>query len=226
MEFTDYNKITDILMYLDDKGKIRLSLVVKLNSKDKNNNERNFHSEYHYPNEYKGINRYSITRNFSEYFLLGDPKDFKNSVVIRPSDLMMVRLILDTVVRPWFIGNGYLYTLKDDKLMLTGKFNDAEIAFDDYSVIHLHPITYTFRDGRMSEGVRIYINSKANFCDMPITKFWEFYYYMTQVDIYTAASLMVNYVKTQPYGQNMLENGQSDFYNGNGKKHNGYFDKL
>ena len=63
MEFTDYNKITDILMYLNDK--IRLSLVVKLNSKDKNNNERNFHSEYHYPNEYKGIDRYSVTRNFS-----------------------------------------------------------------------------------------------------------------------------------------------------------------
>lgn len=225
MEFTDYNKITDILMYLDDKGKFRLSLVVKLNSKDKNNNERNFHSEYHYPNEYKGINRYSITRNFSEYFLLGDPKDFKKSVIIRPSDLMMMRLVLNNVVRPWFIGNGYLYTLKDDKLILTGTFNDAEIAFDDYSVIHIHPIVYTFRDGKMSEGIRLYINSKTDFCDMPITKFWEFYYYMTQVDIYTAASIMVNYVKTQPYGQNMLENGQSDFYNGS-KKRNGYFDNL
>lgn len=222
MEFIDYNKITDILMYLNDK--IRLSLVVKLNSKDKNNNERNFHSEYHYPNEYKNINRYSITRNFSEYFLIGDPKDFKNSVIIRPADLMMVRLILTNVVRSWFIGKNRIYTIKDDKLVISGKYNEVEIPFSDYNVIHIDPIVCTFQDGKMCEGIRLFINSRTVFADMPIMKFWEFYYYMTEVDIYTAASVMVNYVKTQPYGMNMLENGQTDYYNG--KQRNGFFDNL
>jgi len=224
MEFTDYNKITDILMYLNDK--IRLSLVVKLNSKDKNNNERNFHSEYHYPNEYKGIDRYSVTRNFSEYFLLGDPKDFKNSIIIRPADLMMVRLVLNNIVRPWFIGNQRIYSMKDNKLVITGKYTEAEIPFSDYSVIHIDPIVCTFQDGKMCEGTRIYINSNSIFCDLPIMKFWEFYYYMTQVDIYLAASTMINYIKTQPYGRNMLENGQSEFYSNNSGKRNGFFDKL
>ena len=58
IEFVDYNKITDVMMFMSDN--IQLKLVVNLNRKDKNGNDRSFHSEYKYPNEYVGVNNDNI----------------------------------------------------------------------------------------------------------------------------------------------------------------------
>jgi len=213
IEFVDYNKITDVMMFMSDN--IQLKLVVNLNRKDKNGNDRSFHSEYKYPNEYVGVNKYSITRNFSVYYQLGN---FKDSVCIHPGDLMMFRLMLKNIAFNWFIGSNRIYSIQDDKLVISGTYDIVEIPLNDYNVFRMVPIVCTYQDGKRSEGVRIFINSDSNFVDLSISRFWEFYYYMTEVDIYTVACEMVNYVKTQPYGFNIYDNGKNEFYNAEGNR--------
>lgn len=211
MEFIDCKKITDVLMYLDKN--IKFSICASLTSKDKNSNERFFESEYMYSN----ANKFSITRNTNVYFQFTDARDFKNSLMVRIGDLMMFRLAFQNIAYNWFVGKNRIYSIKDDQLVISGKFDIVELAIDDYNVFKMIPIVCLFKDGRRCEGARIFINSNSTFADVPITKFWQLYYIIMNLEPYTYAATMINYAKTKPYIVNPLDNGRSDFYeNSNG----------
>lgn len=210
LEFIDCKKITDTLMYLDNY--IRLTLTVNLVNKDKNKNERFFESEYMYPQEYRGIQKYSINRNFLVYFNISDVRDYKNSIMIKISDLMMLRLALKNIAYRWFVGRDRIYSIQDGQLVISGKYTELEFPTNDYNVLKIVPIICIYPDGKRCEGVRVFVNSQSIFADMAIDKFWEFFYYLTEMDPYSIACSMINYAKTKPYSINPMDNGRSEYY--------------
>jgi hypothetical protein len=51
----------------------------------------------------------------------------------------------------------------------------------------------------------MYINNESCYVDYNIDKFFEFYYYIKNTDMYGAAQNMLQFVKTKPYGNNLRD---------------------
>lgn len=232
--FTDFDKITDIVMYLSSD--ITLNICLVLNKKNKDGNYQSFHSEYKYLNT-AGKNCYSIKRNIQPFFQISDSKDYKNNVMIKAQDVIMLKMLIENNVLPWYMGNTRIYFFdKDNKLQIKGKYEFQNISMSDYAFLAFAPIILRYEDGTEKEGVRMLINSRDRFIDMQIDTFLAFYYNITSIDLYTAGVNMVNYVKTQPYDVNIISMGGSydegrfnsydDDFKGNNNGGENFFNKL
>ena len=240
--FMDYDKISDTIMYFTSE--VSLKFVVNLSRKNKSGDRTSFHSEYGYMSNYTNRKSYSIKRNISCFFSVDDCKDFNNSIIIRPQDVILLKMIMDNNIIPWFIGNTRIYDFdKSGKLILKGKWSPADFPLSDYKFMSFMPIVITYQDGTLKEGIRIIINDKNNFIDIDINKFFEFYYYICNTDMYNAAATLLNYVKCGPYEQNYFDmqtgtgsnNGDKGYNNesnewsdlkGKSGKKNAFFDSL
>ena len=194
--FTDFDKITDVLMYLSSD--VTLNICMALNKKNKDGNYVSFHSEFQYVNH--GKECYSVKRTIMPFFQISDIKDFKNSIMIKAQDIVMIKMLIDNNILPWYMGNTRIYFFDDNnKLQMKGKYEFQEIRISDYSFIAFAPIILRYEDGTEKEGVRMLMNSKERFVDMQIDTFLAFYYFLTATDLYAAGANMANYVKTMPY---------------------------
>lgn len=219
INFLDYDKITDTLMYFSRE--ISLNFCVNLTRKNQQGNVIHFHSEYNFYNESLGKNSYSIKRNITPSFIINDNKDYRNSILIRPQDVSLLQMVLNSNIIPWVIGPKRIYHMnQDNKLIIKGKWNQVDFPLSDYKYISFAPIIITYQDSTMKEGIRFTINDKTNYVDIDINKFMEFYYYICNTDMYNAAIGLLNYVKTGPYGENLYTFGKDNNYN----KDNGYND--
>lgn len=206
--FTYYDKISDTLIYFNND--ISLKFIVSLNRKGADGNIINFHNEYSYDSSYFGKKSYAIRRYFVPYFSLDDKRDFKNNIMIKPSDVCLLQLVMNNNIIPWVMGNSRIYGMdKEGKIIIKGKWSQADFPLSDYQYLSFIPIVVTYDDNTTKEGIRMVMNNKDNFIDMDINKFMEFYYYINNTDIYNAAIGLVNYVKTQPYCINGRELPQS-----------------
>lgn len=203
INFLDYDRISDTIMYLSQY--ITLNFCVSLSRKNKNTNQvLRFHSEYKYVNDYREC--YSIKRNFNAYFILNDARDYNNSFVIRAQDIVLLQMIMQNNIIPWFIGNKRIFGLDDkNNIIIKGKYTPVDFPISDYKYISFSPIVCVYEDGATKEGIRLTINDKMNFVDIDVNKFMEFYYYICNTDIYTAAVTLLNYVKISPYGENLMD---------------------
>jgi len=213
LTFLDYDKISDTLMYFSEY--ITLQFCVSLSRKQsKTNKVLRFHSEYKYRNNDDGRDCYSIKRNFNAYFILNDSRDYNNSFVIRTQDIVLLQMVMQNNIIPWFIGNKRIFGL-DDKhnIIIKGKYSPVDFPISDYKYISFLPIVCVYEDGATKEGIRLVINDSGNFVDIDVNKFMEFYYYICNTDMYTAAVTLLNYVKMSPYGQNMMDIDNPSFGN-------------
>lgn len=203
IQFTDYCKITDIKQYLTDR--IRLQICVILNKKNKDGSGyRSFHSEYHYPPEFKGEERYSITRNYTEFMTLHDTVDYRNDINIYPGDIFVFRKFFHSIAEKWYEGPTSIYGIEDNQLVIKGKFTPVKIPMFNGQLFYMTPIVYTYSDGTREKGARIFMNDQSVFADLNLYNFYALCYYIENVDIIQYAAEMVNYVKTQPYGKNIM----------------------
>ena len=94
MEFQDYDRISDTLLYFDNNTV--LEFVVTLSSKDRSGNRLFFHSEVDYDsNKYYGVDRgHSIKRRMNFYFSINDRRAFDRSFIIRPEDAFTLNLLI------------------------------------------------------------------------------------------------------------------------------------
>ena len=112
--FTDYEKISDVLMTLD-KDKT-LTFNVSLAYKKSDGTRNHFHKEYIYASKYLDKNNViSIKRNFTYYLSITVKNDFNSSVMINQSNMIALKNKLQ-IVYNWF---STLYQYKDDKLVET-----------------------------------------------------------------------------------------------------------
>ena len=236
--FTDFDKITDTVMYFSND--VTLSICLQLNKKNsKDNRIINFHSEYHYNSKNLGKDSYSIKRNLQAYFSINDLKDYKNSVILKANDVWLLKMLIDSSIMPWFIGNSRIFFFdNNNKLQIKGKWDYQEFKINEYSFLAFAPLVVRYEDGTDKEGIRMLLNSKDRFIDMTIDTFISFYYYITNTDLYNAAANMANYVKMSPYDIgiynmnpaydrfNQFEDDDWDAAKRSGKGGNNFFNNL
>lgn len=231
INFLDYDKISDTLMYFCQE--ISLKFCVGLSRKDKLGNIVHFHNEYKYENSKLNKTSLSIKRNINPYFMIDDSTNFDNSIMIRVSDIILLRMVMEKITIPWFIGVNRIFGFdKEKKLQIKGKWTPADFVLSDYKYISFAPIVIVYENGSTKEGVRMTVNDKSNYVDMDINRFLEFYYYITNTDVYNAAIGLLNYVKQGPYGVNLTDMNNNSYrdtdwgnneYKSNAKN---YFDTI
>lgn len=208
MEFQDYDRISDTLLYFDNNTV--LEFVVNLSSKDRAGNRLFFHTEVDYDsNKYYGVDKgHSIKRRMTFYFAINDRRAFDRSFIIRPEDAMMLDMLIKSQILPWYFDSKRkIFSFIDNELKIVGQYQDVVFARNEYSYLRLQPCIYKFDNGTFKEGIRMYVSSQEVFVDMEIDKFLGFYYFITNTDMYAAAASLVTYAKCPPYEINKYSMG-------------------
>ena len=212
MNFVDYDRISDLLMFFDQNT--TLEFIVTMSSKDKNGNRVFFHSEWDYnSNKYIGVDKgHSIKRRMTFYYAINDKRAMDRSFIIRPEDAMTLSMIIESQILPWYFDpKRKIFSIIDGQLKITGRYQDIFFAKNEYSYLRFQPCVYTFEDNTYKEGIRMYVSSENVFVDMEIDKFLGLYYYLSRTDMYSVACSMVSYAKTQPYDINTSSGGLSSY---------------
>lgn len=201
VQYQDYDKIVDILMYLSKD--ITFNFNVILSKKSASNDRMFFHYETEYKSKYFGVDKgRTIKRNMTYFFTLDDKTNYLNSFIMRPQDVVLILMGMDQKVLPWFSGKNRIYKLIENQLVITGEYSSFDYIENENKYISIHPIVITYEDGTFKEGVRIYLNTDSVFVDIDLDKFMGLYYTLKNTDMYAIACSMVTYVKTPPYDIN------------------------
>ena len=203
IEFDDYDKITDLLLYLSDN--ITLSFTVNLSRKGKTGERIFFQYETESKSKYIGSNfNRAIKRSMTFYFSIDNKKNFDQGLILRPQDVYLLVTIIDKRVLQWFFGSKRIFSIIDNRLVIKGNYEPINYTQTEYKYISFIPIVYTYDNNIYKEGVRIYINSQYEYADLDIDKFLGFFYILKNTDMYSVACSMVNYVKAPPHGLNIF----------------------
>ena len=237
--YSDFDKISDVILFFSND--LTLSICMQLNKKSKDNKISNFQQTFHYMSKNLDKESYSIKRTMQAYFAINDLKDYRNGVILKPNDIVFLKMLIDNNMLPWFIGNERIFFFDDhNKLQIRGKWDYQEFKINEYSFLAFAPIVIRYEDGTDKEGIRMLVNSKDRFVDLTIDLFMAFYYYISNTDLYNAAANMVNYVKMAPYDVGIVDmnaNGYEDRFTqyGNeewnaakksGRSNNNFFSKI
>lgn len=204
ISFTDYDRITDTVMYLSSN--VKLNFTVSLAKKNKSNERMHMHFETEYNSKYLGTDvARSIKRSLTFYFVLEDKEDISNSFVIKPQDTIMMANVIDNQLFPQFFDSRKrVFKIVDNQMIIAEDLlNPVMYVQSNIKFLKFVPIVITYQDGLYKEGVRIYMNSNSEYFDLDIDRFFGFYYYITKVNMYTAAIGLINYVKIPPHGINV-----------------------
>lgn len=202
IDFTEYDRITDTLMYLSDD--IALNFSVALSRKGRNGDRIFYHYESVYGSDKYGGKLRSIKRTMNFYFVLDVRSDFNGGFLLRPQDVEILTRLISAKVLPWYFGNDQevAFQIIADKLVLRDyqpatyfqatKYDNKSIMFEPVVVVE---------NDLECRGVRISLSS-GHAAELSIDKFMGFYHLIACTDMSTLAATMCNYVKIEPYGVN------------------------
>ena len=211
LTFLDYDKISDIIMYLSKEVTVKFN--VSLASKSQEGQRLHYHQEFEYGSKFNNrSNGYSVRRNFDYYISIDVKNDYESGIMIKPANMIMLRLKLNQVAQ-WFTK---LFVIKDDRLVIVGKFEPIMMNISEYKAIKFLPQVIQFEDGAFKEGVRMILNSEESvYVDLTIDKFMELYYFIDSVDMYNCAIVLLNYFGAPEPGTNMfsMDGGNNRYQN-------------
>ena len=204
VDFTEYNRITDILMYLSNV--LTLNFTVALSKKTKFGGRQFFQYEVEYgSDDNSNSSLRSIKRNMNFYFTIENREVFASGMMLRPQDIEIIIRLIEQKILPWFFGtNEYAFQIIENKLVLK-EFEPVIYTQSDKKFIRFEPIVYSFDDGTFTPGILLTLGS-GDSAPMNIDKFMGFFH-LLKSDMYAIACNMVAYVRTPPYGVNKLEVG-------------------
>ena len=203
--FTEYDKISDTLMWLGN-SKYQVKFVVQMGRK-KFGKFESFHKEFlRYSDKYDK-NVMSIRRDYSYYYSIERAKGLEGSVMLRPNDVEILKYIINTKIYPWFFGGKNIYGINQNKeLCLKKSVMAAQITLNEASYMKIRPIVYKYElTNELKQGVSMEINDKSNKIEISIDTFLQFTNIILNTDMAVAAMTMLNYVKIKPYGQNLMD---------------------
>lgn len=208
IEYLDYDKISDLVLWLNNITVLKFN--VQLSSKDKNKNRKSFHMESMYESKYSNVvNGFSIKRTMNFFWTIEDMNDsFNNNVMITLNDIFFFKFIVENKILPWFIGSKSIYGTSPDNgsVIIKGKWKPEQFALSDQRYLEFHPIVISYNDGKTtSYGIRMLMNDPNNIIDMELNRFMALYQLLVFSDMYSIACSMVNYVKIPPYGLNLYD---------------------
>ena len=203
IEFEDYNRIVDTLIYFSDT--ITLDFIVNLSKKTRMGGRQFFHFEAEYGADGGGTLR-SIKRNMNFYFCINNREVFANGIILRPQDIEILKMVIDNKVLPWFFGTPqqYAFQVVDNRLALK-EYTEVFYSQSESKYIKFEPMVYEYQDNTFTQGIRMRLAS-GEALEMNIDKFMGFFY-LIKCDMYAAATNLVCYAKTPPYGINELKVG-------------------
>lgn len=209
LSYEDYDKITDILMFLSTDITLKFSVMLSRNMSKNDKSRKHIHSECTYTSKYIGTDQsISIIRQMLSYYFLIDIKnDFMGSIVLRPGDIEILKMLINQKILPWFFGNNTAFQITDGKLHLANYGKPVMFTQNDYKYIGFTPIVITYDDGQSKQGLRMNFNNQDTYCDIDIDTFMNFVNIIKCTDMYNAACNLVNYVKMPPYGLNQFSAG-------------------
>lgn len=204
IEFSEYNRITDVLMYLSNT--LTLNFTVGLSKKTKFGGRQFFQYEVEYPSEdnSNSVLR-TIKRNMNFYYTIENREVFASGMILRPQDIEIILRLIEQKILPWFFGKEeYAFQIIDNQLVLK-QFEPVIYPQSDNKYIKFEPIVYAMENGTYTQGVMLTLAS-GDTAPMTIDKFMGFLY-LLKSDMYSVACSMVTYAKTPPYGINLLQTG-------------------
>jgi hypothetical protein len=201
IDFTEYDRITDTLMWLADN--ITLNFTVGLSKKAKSGERAFYHYETRYGSDKYGSPLRSIKRQMNFAFTIDCKDNFLAGLMLRPQDVELLTRLIELKVLPWFLDTGKknAYKIIDDKIIL--KDFEPVTFIQDNRWLSFQPGIYVDPYTQLeSRGIRMELYS-GFYWTMPVDKFMGFFHIISKTDMYNVACSMCNYTKMEPYGINV-----------------------
>ncbi len=217
--FIDYSKISDTLMWLDNFHILKFNVTLQ-KANTSSGGMSSFHKEFSFMNKNTNTEMISISRDYSFYYSIEEAKNknWNNSLILRPGEVEVLGMIIPRNIYPWYFSTTEkqsAFMTKDGQLVVKSGLK-AQMPLNDKSYLEFRPIVIEFENSHeQKQGIRFIINRSDNYIDMSIDKFLEFNAYILRTDMLTAAMTMLNYVKTRPYGMNMIGSRSNNNYQQN-----------
>lgn len=203
IEFNDYDKISDDMMYLGNNISLRFNVLLSRKSSLTDNTRRFFHSEFRHKSKFNDFNTsISIKRSYSYYISIdvGGEK-WESSVMIRIQDILILRDLLSRVTK-WLI-DGKTFELIDGSLICHKRKSIKLENMPDGKYILFDPVIIEYNSIQRS-GIRMTISSSDVYVDMNTDVFFGFKYLIDTIDMFSCAQNMLNYIGRPPeYGYNL-----------------------
>lgn len=201
IDFTEYDRITDTLLYFNDD--CVLNFTVALSRKSRTGERIFYHYESMYGSDKYGGKLRSIKRYMNFYFVIDIKSDFNKGFIIRPQDAEMLTRLIEAKVLPWYFGNQnqVAFQIINDKLALTSyePVIYTQAGLYDTKYLSFEPVVLSENDLDI-RGVRMDLSTGYSFT-ITIDKFMGFFRLLNS-DMYTAATGLLTYAKSEPYGIN------------------------
>jgi len=217
IQIIDYDKLSDDLYFLGKYTSLKFNVI--LNSKNSDKTRRNYHQEFSYnSNKYIDVKKlHSLKRQYRFYYSIESNMDNeKIFIMIHPENMRQVINKLNKVFE-WFESDKFknLFALDKDKLIRLDRPEpviierlamDMKIAFE--------PIVIEYENS-MYEGVRMYLNSKNSYVDLPVQKLSGLLYILENTNMVNAAQSMITYNGRPALGENSYDINSGKHQNNN-----------
>lgn len=198
IDFTDYARITDILLWLDDIH--TFNFTVALSKKNKLGNRQFFAFETEYPDGRDQLRSIKRTMNF--YFTIDNREIFTAGMILRPQDVEYLNRIIADQILPWFFDpKKNVFKIINQQLTLK-EYTPVVYTQSDSKYIVFEPCVITYDNGQYGQGINLKLASST--VQMDLDKFMGIVN-LLKSDMYSIANSMINYTKIQPYGINTLQ---------------------
>lgn len=210
INFIDYEKISDDLMYFNQSTYLRFT--VSLANRDINGCRKSFHREYGYKSKYVDKNEVlTIRRHFDFFMTIEQKNQFNNSIMVKMKDMMILKSTLKNVSKWFYDGT---FKMKDGEIHIIKKHTKIYIPnFNGGKYIAFLPSVTSYDNGDQVEGIRMFLNDDMVYADMTIDTFMEFYYLIDNMDMYQCAIGLINYLGRPDFGFNLykMDNGIEEY---------------
>lgn len=200
--FSDYKRVTDTLLFLDLNYSLTFTTV--LMSKNQSGSDSFFQSEYM---DQEG--HISIYRQIKCYYVIEEKKTFGGGFLLWPNDVFFLCKTIEEKVFPWFFGNENIFAVKENKLVVLGKYSPVDYIRSMEQFLKFYPVIVTFKDGSEKEGVRIYVSSEEKYMDIDIDKLVQLFYILKNTDMMNLAYNALSYAKIGPHGKDIQKSGSA-----------------
>lgn len=202
----EYNKITDLVMYVGQNCILKFNVILNYEGKDGSSIE-NFHKEFQYYSKKYSANQYTISRKFEYYLSLENAFTndigFKEIIYIGVCEIIMFKMLLKSAM-DWFFDSQYsdMYANKDGRLVLMKSMPPKRVVLRS-KYIEIEPMVYIDQLDNSDFGVRIYLNSETNYTEIPFNRLCGLYYIIDSFDLYQSAITLINYLQRPELGTNL-----------------------
>lgn len=210
IEFSDYDKISDDMMYLGNNISLRFNVLLSRKTSLTDNTRKFFHSEFRHKSKFSDSNTsISIKRSYSYYMSIDvGGERWESSVMIRIQDILILRDLLSRATK-WLI-DGKTFDLIDGSLVCHKRKSIKLENMPDGKYLLFDPITIEYNSIKRP-GIRMTISNTDVYVDMNTDIFFGFKYLIDTIDMFSCAQNMLNYIGRPPeYGYN-LTNFDQDY---------------